>query len=95
MFIVYYETINGEVKIKPILNVGVMKDQKLKLRNIRVFETLGCLGNCTVNSRHKRDRCRGVIIVVRSILSDLVSRLLFTVVENVARRKWNSPPVLL
>ncbi len=26
MFIVYYETIKWEVKIKPILNVGVMKD---------------------------------------------------------------------
>jgi hypothetical protein len=38
---VYFESIKREVKIKPYMSVGVMKDYKLKLRDLRVSHTLG------------------------------------------------------
>ena len=43
-FVVYYESIKRELRRRP-MSVGTMKDLKLKLRDLHVSHTLGCVGD--------------------------------------------------
>ncbi len=41
LFVVYFESIKRELKIKPNMSVGVMKDYELKLRDLHASHTMG------------------------------------------------------
>jgi hypothetical protein len=45
LLVVYYEEIKRELKRILIHGVGVMRDYNLKLRDLHVSNTLGCVGD--------------------------------------------------